>query len=230
MGRYARQTKANIPYHIVNRGNNHQVIFFGDDDYQFFMEAIESAKEKYPCRIYSFILMTNHIHILLESVEEDGNLALFMKHVTQRHTQYINKYNKRSGTLWEGRFKSSPVSTDFYLLACSRYIEMNPVRAGMVEEPKDYPFSSYRAKIGLDGLKWLDYDPIYLSLGKKDKERQIEYKKWIHESIPKGEWNAIRDSIKRNWAYGNERFKEEIESALGRRFEIKKPGRRSKKI
>ena len=107
MGRYARQTIANIPYHIVNRGNNHQVIFYGDDDYQFFLEALKSAKEKYPCKIYSFILMTNHIHLLLESVEETRNLAYFIKHISQRHTQYINKYYKRSGTLWEGRFKNS---------------------------------------------------------------------------------------------------------------------------
>jgi REP element-mobilizing transposase RayT len=94
MGRYARQAIANIPYHIINRGNNHQPIFFCDDDYWFFLEAIELAKEKYPCRIYSFVLMTNHIHLLLESIEESENLAYFMKHITQRHGQYINRHCK----------------------------------------------------------------------------------------------------------------------------------------
>jgi len=99
MGRHARQTIANIPYHIISRGNNHQPIFFCDDDYQFFLEALELAKEKYPCRIYSFVLMANHLHLLLESVEDGENLAYFMKHITQRHGQYINRQYKRSGTL-----------------------------------------------------------------------------------------------------------------------------------
>ena len=87
MARYARQTVADIPYHIINRGNNHQAIFFGKDNYEFFLESIELAKEKYPCKIYSFILMPNHIHLLLESIEEGQNLALFMKHISQRHGQ-----------------------------------------------------------------------------------------------------------------------------------------------
>jgi len=155
MGRYARQAIANIPYHIINRGNNRQVIFFCDDDERFFLDALKVAKEKYPCKIYSFILMTNHIHLLLEAVEESRNLAYFIKHITQRYTQYINKYYKSSGALWEGRFKSSAISTDRYLLACSRYIEMNCVRAGIVNAPENYHFSSYRTRIGLDDLEWL---------------------------------------------------------------------------
>lgn len=138
MGRYARQTIANTPYHIINRGNNHQPLYYCDDDYQFFFEAIEAAKEKYPCRICSFVLMTNHIHLLLEAVENGTNLAKFMKHIIQRHGQYLNKRHDRSGTLWEGRFKSSPIASDRYLLACSRYIEMNPVRAGIVKDPSDF--------------------------------------------------------------------------------------------
>ena len=222
MGRYARQAIANIPYHIINRGNNRQVIFFGDDDYRFFLDALKAAKEKYPCKIYSFILMTNHIHLLLEAVEESRNLAYFIKHITQRYTQYINKYYKRSGALWEGRFKSSTISTDRYLLACSRYIEMNCVRAGIVNAPEDYHLSSYRTKIGLDDLEWLDYDPVYLGLGKTGKERQVEYQKWLHQSIPEDEWNLIRNAVQKSWAYGSDRFKEEIEGILGRRFEIKR--------
>lgn len=106
---------------------------------------------------------------------------------------------------------------------------MNCVRAGMVKAPEDFYFSSYRIKIGLDDLNWLDYDPVFLSLGKTDKERQKEYKKWIHESIPENEWNIIREAIQRNWAYGNDRFKEKIQNVLGRKFEIKKAGRKPKK-
>src|SRR4030067_887560 len=104
MGRYARQIIANTPYHIINRGNNHQPLFYCDDDHRSFIEAIETAKEKYPCRIYSFVLMTNHIHLLLEAVEDGKNLAKFMKHITQRHGQYINKRYGRAGAYLEGGF------------------------------------------------------------------------------------------------------------------------------
>ena len=228
MGRYARQAIADIPYHITNRGNNHQSIFFCNDDYRFFLEAIERAKEEYPCRIFSFVLMTNHFHFLLESMEKDENLALFMKQVAQRYGQYINKKYTRTGTLWEGRFKSSPVSTDRYLLACSRYIEMNPVRAGIVGTPGEYHFSSYGAKTGSLEFPWLDRDPVYLSLGATEAERQKEYKKWFNESIPEGELPLIRESIRRNWPYGNEQFKKEVEDTLGRKFEIKRAGRKTK--
>jgi len=228
MGRNARQTVADIPYHIINRGNNRQPIFFRDDDYQFFLSALALAKVKYPCKIYSFVLMTNHIHLLLEAVGESRNLAYFMKHITQRQGQYINKKYKRSGTLWAGRFKSSPISTDRYLLACSRYIEMNPVRAGIAKYPDSYYFSSYGAKIGLREIKWIDYDPVYLSLGKTKEERQKEYKRWFQNGISKNEVEIIRETIQRNWAYGNTRFKEDMEKVLGHRFEIKKAGRRSK--
>ncbi len=230
MARYARQTIADISYHVINRGNNHQSIFFRSPDYESFLESIELAKEKYPCNIYSFILMPNHIHLLLEPVGEGQNLALFMKHISQRHGQYINKYYKRTGTLWEGRYKSSMVSTDRYLLACSRYIELNCVRAGIVKRPEEYDFSSYKTKVGLKKIMWLDYDPLYLDLGKTENERQNRYRNWIHESISKDEWDMIRKSIQKNWAYGDEHFRQKMEKVLGRKFEIKKAGRRSTKI
>jgi len=228
MGRHARQTIADVPYHIINRGNNHQPIFFCNNDYQFFLDALVSAKKKYPCRIYSFALMPNHVHLLIESAEESRNLSYFVKHIAQRHGQYINRRYKRSGTLWEGRFKSSPISTDKYLLACSRYIEMNPVRVGIVKSPSEYSFSSYGAKIGERELKWLDYDPLYLGFGDTESKRQKEYRRWFHESLPEDEWHLIRKAIQRNWAYGNKQFKEKIECVLGRRFEIRKAGRKPK--
>ena len=148
MGRHARKAIANVLYHIINRGNNRQAIFFCDDDYNFFLDALKSAKERYQCKIYSFALMTNHVHLLIEAIGDSKNLAYLMKHISQRYGQYINKHYKRSGTLWEGRFRSSPISMDRYLLACSRYIEMNPVRAGLVEKPGNYKYSSYNAKTG----------------------------------------------------------------------------------
>lgn len=109
---------------------------------------------------------------------------------------------------WEREFKSSPISTDRYLLTCSRYIEMNPLRAGIVKEPADFHYSSYGAKVGLKKIKikWLDFDPLYLGLGETDEERQKRYQRWFNESIPEDEWKPIRDAIKRNWVYGNSEF------------------------
>ena len=228
MPRQARQTIAGISYHIIHRGNNRQAIFFNKKDYHFLISCFELAKEKYPCKVYSFIIMPNHIHLLIEAIDENENLAYFMKHVTQRYAQRINKRYQRTGTLWEGRFKSSPVSTDQYLLACSRYIEMNPVRAGMVNLPEQYEFSSYRAKIGLKKLDFLDLDPLYLGLGKTEGERQYKYQKWFQESLSESEWNMIRETIRRNWPYGNQEFQEKIENILGRKFEIRPAGRKQK--
>jgi putative transposase len=107
---------------------------------------------------------------------------------------------------------------------------MNCVRAGIVKRPEEYGFSSYQAKVGLKKIEWLDFDPIYLDLGETERERQKKYQDWAQESIPKGEWEMIRESIQKNWAYGNNRFKEKIENMLGRRFELKRAGRRSKGI
>jgi len=228
MARQARQAIANIPYHIIHRGNNHQTIFFSKNDYQSFIHFLRLAKEKYPCKIYSFILMTNHIHLLLEPVHDDQNLAKFMKHVTQRYAQYVNKLHQRTGTLWEGRFKSSAISTDHYLLACSRYIEMNAVRAGIVKSPEQHDFNSYKAKIGLERLDLLDFDPVYLSLGDTEIERQNKYQKWFLESISGDELDMVREAIQRNWPYGNEKFKERIENELGQKFQIKTAGRKPK--
>jgi putative transposase len=228
MGRYARQTISEVAYHIINRGNNHQPIFLCDEDYSLFLESLEAAKEKYPCRIYSYVLMTNHIHLLVEPAGDSMNLAYFMKYISQRHGQHINRHYKRTGTLWEGRFKSSPVSTDSYLISCSRYIEMNPVRAGMVEKPEDYIFSSYGAKVGLRESTCLDYDPFYNSLGNTPEERQGAYRQWFTGSIPQAEWDSIREAAQRNWAYGNKSFAEGLEKTMQRKFAIKKAGRKPK--
>ena len=170
--------------------------------------------------------MPNHVHLLIEPVAEAENLAYLMKHISQKHGQYINKKYGRTGTLWEGRFKSSPISTDHYLLTCSRYIEMNPVRSGMVKVPEEYEFSSYRTKIGLKEVICLDFDPLYLDLGKTEGERQKNYRNWIREAVSKDEWDVIKKSIQRNWAYGNDQFKGKMEDTIGRRFEIKKAGRK----
>lgn len=170
--------------------------------------------------------MPNHVHLLLESFQDSENLSKFIKLVAQKYTQYINKSQKRTGTLWEGRFKSSPVSKDNYLLACTRYIELNPVRAKIVKEPGDYKWSSYRFKAGDRNIyQLLDKDPLYLDIGEEDTERQVNYKKWFKESIPPEEWNLIRKAVNKGGVFGNTQFKEKMEKLLGRSFDVREKGR-----
>ncbi|MFH1282767.1 MAG: transposase [bacterium] len=226
MPRFARHTISDIPYHVIHRGNNRQKIFFSDPDYKYFLSLLKEAKKKYPCRLYAYALMFNHFHLLLEPSHNSQNLAKFIKLIAQKYAQYINKQKKRTGTLWEGRFKSSSVSKDNYLLACSRYIELNPVRARLVKNPQEYHWSSYRFKTGeahSDNL--LDQDPLYHDLGTSNIERQENYEKWFKESIPEGEWDFLRKAIAKGGVFGNIQFKEKLEKFLGKKFDLREKGR-----
>lgn len=227
MPRFARNAIIDIPYHIIHRGNNKQRIFYSDDDFQYFTFLIFQAKKKYKCSIYSYVLMPNHVHFILEPKEQPQNLAKFVKFLAQKYAQYSNKKNKRTGTMWEGRFRSSPISKDSYLLACSKYIEMNPVRGGMVKDPAEYRWSSYRYKSGIDStISFLDRDPLYLDFGVNDGERQRRYREWFEQNnTPESTLHLIRETINKNTVFGSKEFKEFLERLLGRDLTIKKQGR-----
>ena len=132
------------PHHIVQRGHNRQAVFASDEDYGYYLANLEERKADLGCRVYAYCLMTNHIHLVVDPGKRVENLALLMKSLAGRQTRYINKLEGRRGTLWEGRYKSSPIKSDEYLLACCRYVELNPVRAGLVDDPGNYRWSSYR--------------------------------------------------------------------------------------
>ena len=148
MPRKARIVLANCPHHIIQRGHNRAAVFAEDRDYLYYLENLSEWKSQLGCRVYSYCLMTNHIHLIIDPGDHPANLGLLMKRVTARQTRFVNQLERRSGSLWEGRYKSSPIETDSYLLACCRYIELNPVRAMMVLSAQHYRWSSYRAKIG----------------------------------------------------------------------------------
>jgi len=143
MPRRARLAIAGIPWHIIQRGNNRSACFYADEDYLRYLETLETLSRRYGCAVHAYVLMTNHVHLLLTPEREDS-AGLLMKHLGQRYVQYINRSYRRSGTLWEGRYKSCLTQTEDYVLACYRYIELNPVRANMVSHPRDYRWSSYR--------------------------------------------------------------------------------------
>ena len=147
MPRRARLVLPNVAVHIIQRGNNRQACFYTDDDYRFYLHWLDKSAEKAGCHVHAYVLMTNHVHLLI-SGQHGNSAAALMKALGQRYVQYVNRTYRRSGTLWEGRFRSCLTQEETYLLACQRYIELNPVRANIVAHPAEYPWSSYR------GSKW----------------------------------------------------------------------------
>jgi putative transposase len=165
--------------------------------------------------------MTNHVHLICDPGEDVRRLALLMKHVAGGQTQYVNKMENRSGTLWEGRFRSAPVDSEAYLLTCCRYVELNPVQARLVSHPRDYPWSSYRQKAGLERVRWLDLDPYYLSLGHSWERRAAIYEFSVGFGISPRDAEVIRTAVRRGLPTGNDKFADEIARRIGRRLSLK---------
>ena len=225
MPRTSRVVVPNYPHHIMQRGHNRGVVFVEDEDYFYYLENLREWKQKVKSRVYGYCLMTNHVHLIVDPGENAESMALLMKHIAGRQTRYVNTLEGRRGTLWEGRYKSSPIHEENYLLACCRYVELNPVRAGIVEAPEKYKWSSYTRKVGLESIGWLDLDPCYLGLGATQAERQEQYAEWVKEFIPQGEWDLIRQAIQRGQLTGSERFVEEVSEKISRRIEFRGQGR-----
>ena len=218
MARLPRFVIPSQPQHIIQRGNNRQAIFAAEADFQFFRDAMIEAAAKYGLAIHAYVWMTNHVHMLATPKFGDS-ISKTLQSVGRRYVQYFNYTYKRSGTLWEGRYRATVVDSERYLLTLMRYIEMNPVRAGMVAVPEDYPWSSHRHNaLGTSGANadWLSPHEEYTRLGLDGLARQEAYRALFATAIDGGDLTEIRDCTHKGWALGGGRFKEEIE-ALGRR-------------
>lgn len=224
MPRRARLALANVPLHIIQRGNNRQACFFADEDYHFYRDWLSEQASKTGCQVHAYVLMTNHVHLLISAdrVVAPGSL---MKALGQRYVQYVNRTYRRSGTLWEGRFRSCVTQEENYLLACQRYIEMNPVRAGMVAHPAEYRWSSYRANAQGETDALVKPHPLYEALGVDAVGRTAAYRELFRHELEPGLVDEIRRATNGNFALGNERFAEQVTSALGRRATPGKSGR-----
>jgi putative transposase len=172
--------------------------------------------------------MTNHVHLIVDPGRNPDSLALLMKRVAGRQTRYVNKLEGRSGSLWEGRYKSSIIATEEYLPACCRYIELNPLRAGMVADPAQYQWSSYGAKVFGKRDPVVDLPSFYMALGDTEQERWKAYKEYVFGTVPEYETKLIREALQRGQLTGSERFQGEIEKKLGIRISNKKQGRPKK--
>lgn len=224
MPRRPRVTLPNVPLHIIQRGNNRQACFIADEDYCFYLDWLKEYASKAGCAIHAYVLMTNHTHLLLSSATGDG-VGVLMKAQGQRYVQYVNRTYRRSGTLWEGRFRSCLTQEESYLLACQRYIELNPVRAGMVAHPAEYRWSSYRVNAQGEENRLVTPHPLYLALGADALGRQIAYRELFRNELEQGVVDAIRQATNGNFALGDVRFGEQIAQALGRRVLPGKSGR-----
>lgn len=224
MPRRARLSLPNVPLHIIQRGNNRQACFFADVDYRVYLDWLAEYADQTGCRVHAYVLMTNHVHLLISADQTEAPGAL-MKALGQRYVQYVNRRYRRSGTLWEGRFRSCLTQDEAYLLACQRYIELNPVRAGMVSHPAEYRWSSYRANAQGEADVLIKAHPLYGALGLDCASRQEAYRALFRDELGQGLMDEIRRATNGNFALGNERFALQMSEALGRRVAPGKPGR-----
>ena len=217
MARKSRFKIAGVAQLITQRGNNKQAVFFSEQDYQYYLKILNEAAMQKECQIHAFVLMTNRIHILATPNTPDG-ISQLMKTIGQRYVSYINKLEKRSGTLWDGRYKASLVEQGHYLIACMRYIEMAPVRSATVKIPKDYRFSSYRAnaqgeEAGVKITPHQSYNALVpWAIDKSNEETQQKYKQLLREQQDKEEFQTIHKAINSNLVFGSKQFRGSIMS------------------
>lgn len=224
MPRRARLRIEGLPLHLIQRGNNRTSCFFSEGDYRLYLGLLQELAPKHGCHVHAYVLMTNHVHLLL-TPRAAPSASLLMKHLGQRYVQYVNRTHGRTGSLWEGRFRSSIVDSDGYFLRCQRYVELNPVRARMVAHPREYPWSSHDANaLGAPSLLVVPHDE-YLTLGSDPQERSASYRALLQEVMSDRELEEIRSAVNGGFALGGEAFKARLDSILGRRTSAARPGR-----
>jgi putative transposase len=215
---------AGIPVHIIQRGNNHQSCFVSEDDHAAYVEWLKEYSTKYGVDIHAWVMMTNHVHLLC-TPQREGALSSMMQSLGRRYVRYFNTEYRRSGTLWEGRYKSCLVQVENYLFAVYRYIELNPVRAGMVSDPGEYAWSSYQVNgLGKSSALCTPH-PKYLALDTDPLACLKHYRALFVQHVEGELLDEIRSNTNKGMAVGNDRFKEEIECLTGRRLKEKKRGR-----
>jgi putative transposase len=225
MPRHARIMLAGATVHVVHRGNNRQACFFSAEDRYFYLFHLGRTLPRARCALHAYVLMDNHVHLLLTTREARG-CAMLMKAVAQVYAQYVNKTYRRSGTLWESRFKSCLVQSETYALDCYRYIELNPVRAGLTQAARDHPWSSFRVNAHGERSSLVTPHEEYERLGRTDAERQASYRDLFGSYAAAVCVDEIRRATSSGYVLGDSPFKNQVARALGRRVEARPPGRR----
>lgn len=209
MPRQPRLDVPGIPLHLVHRGNDRQPCFLDDHDRVRYLDDLRVISRERDCAIHAYVLMTNHVHLLLTPAES-GRVPRLMQSLGRRYVRYFNDRHGRTGTLWEGRYRAGPVEIETYLLRCYRYIELNPVRAAMASSADGHRWSSYAANaLGVDDSLVTPH-AAYLALGSDAAERQRTYRAVVAEAIPEAETDLIRRELRQQRVLGSDRFKESL--------------------
>jgi len=214
--RNSRLCPAGLPIHVLQRGNNRQILFTSDTDIKAYANWLREAAGNYGIAVHAWVFMTNHVHLLLTPASSNA-ISRCMQSLGRNYVRFFNYRNQRTGTLFEGRFKSCLVQSGEYLLACQRYIELNPVRAGLVSDPADYTWSSYRAHALGHAVKMWQPHAQYLELSHNRAARMSAYRQLFAQELGQDLTSDIRDSLNTGLVLGNERFQREVELLTGQR-------------
>lgn len=229
MARLARLTLPGYPHHIIQRGNNRQPIFTTTADYQALLSLIDVHAKKFGVVVHAYVLMSNHFHILA-TPQTDTGLPQMMQAVGRSYVRYFNDLQGRTGTLWEGRYRSTLIQTDRYLLACMAYIDLNPVRAGLVIEAVDYPWSSHGLYVGVRQDKLISPHPLYWDLANTPFGREAAYADLVRAGISADQQAALTRSTLAGWALGEDDFVADLQKRTIRRVNKSKAGRPQNKV
>ena len=215
---------AGVPQHIVQRGVDRQAVFFADTDRQFFLKTLAETASWYGMQVHAYCLMTNHFHLLVTPSERDA-LSRVMQGLGSQYVAFVNRRYDRIGALWSGRFRSCLVDTEHYFLVCQRYIELNPVRAGMVKGPEKYHWSSFRHNgLGIPSELVIPH-AAYTNLADTKEQRCATYRLLFDEALDANELQSVRESLQHNQVLGSDRFKRQIERIFARKLSTGKRGR-----
>ncbi len=224
MARLPRLTLPDYPHHVIQRGNNRQPIFASPADYQRLLDLLEENAKKFAVAIHAYVLMSNHMHLLATPQTAEG-LPLMMQALGRSYVRYFNATQQRSGTLWEGRYKSTLIQSERYLLACMAYIDLNPVRAGIAARAQDYPWSSHGHHIGLRCDRLITSHALFWELGNTPFAREAAYAEMVQAGINPVQQAALTDATLRGWALGEADFVANLQKRTQRRVSKGAAGR-----
>jgi putative transposase len=224
MARLPRLTLPGYPHHVIQRGNNRQAIFAKTADYQRLLDLLDDNARQFEVAIHAYVLMSNHFHLLVTPQSSDG-LPQMMQAVGRRYVRYFNDSQQRSGTLWEGRYRSTLIQTDRYLLACMAYIDLNPVRAGLVAQAADYPWSSHGHFIGRRADKLVTPHPLVWELGNTPFAREAAYAELVQAGVNPVHQTALTQATLSGWALGEPDFVADLQKRTQRRVAKGQAGR-----
>ena len=216
MARLPRYSITNQPQHIILQGGDGQIIFQQEQDYQYFHDCLEAAAYNYSLKVHAYVLMPDHVHVLATPGNKDS-VSRVVQSIGRNYVQYFNECYGGIGTLWEGRYRATVVDPRHYLLTCSRYIELNPVRNQLVDKPQDYPWSSYAHNALAQTDEMITAAGEYQKLGSTERECAREYKKLFRQKISAEQAQEITDATLKGWVLGDSKFAKKIEKLSGRR-------------